>query len=890
MSKAEELLESLTVVEHEHEVEAKEVTFEIDPETRTISNVTGDIVKLLQGDHQSTRFVFEMPRYVNEHDMMLCNMVYIPYINSEPEGRTQKYAKGVYMAKDLQLVDENTVKFTWLVTRNSTYYAGVLSFMTIFECMDGKRILYSWGAEPNHDVVISAKLDSADAFEYEYIDIIEQWKSNVKVDLVKYIDAAVAEQNYISQIVKNADNISEMDEYVKENFSDIRENLNVSFADFRQKQSVLESRVNMYNTLKEGSTTGDAELMDIRITESGAEFDNAGEAVRAQFGVKANKHEAITKSAGKNLFNRNAVTLGAYLNGTVNPIAHADSFYSDYIPVEGNTSYAINTHEGGGRYICFYDEFYDIVAGGFPIENLKDKHTFVTPEAAKFMRISSYKSIIPSLQIELGTESTEYEEYFDYKPLRDVKANVMDLEKNILKRIPSKNLFDESDITPGYYLMGGGELVVNEGSFCSGFMPVEGGSDYTISNNSGGGRYICFYDRKDNPTLITGIAMVSLANANTNTFKVPEYANYMRISHFLSALNGLQVEKGTEVTEYEEYYEYAPLHELEKTVDILMEQVNKGCEQYDSANGRIMAGGTMTLADFPMRIKNGMALSFYGKFDSFSSLLIGKGYEDYRGRWFEITETDVILHGYEDGDKVLDSLKHGLAIEDYISLNVHHEGSTYFLRINTSSGTYMSGFDNAYDANGTPFVTVGSTMENCVFNATSEKLDRKLWMFGDSYFGLSHTRVIGQLRDLGYFSNMLINGLAGIGSNGSYFELLKCLKYGTPDILVWCVGMNDSTENYAFYLKLLKGLCDEKGITLILTKIPSVPERDKEGINAYVLDSGLRYVDWYAAVGANEYGRWYPAYLSSDLVHPSELGAKALAMRLLVDVPEIMRQ
>jgi hypothetical protein len=87
-------------------------------------------------------------------------------------------------------------------------------------------------------------------------------------------------------------------------------------------------------------------------------------------------------------------------------------------------------------------------------------------------------------------------------------------------------------------------------------------------------------------------------------------------------------------------------------------------------------------------------------------------------------------------------------------------------------------------------------------------------------------------------------------------------------------------------LNVVKSLCEEHDITLILATIPSCPQADNTYKNAIVRQSGYRYIDFNKAVGVNG-TTWYDGMLSSDNIHPTSLGAKALARQFVVDVPEI---
>ena len=83
-------------------------------------------------------------------------------------------------------------------------------------------------------------------------------------------------------------------------------------------------------------------------------------------------------------------------------------------------------------------------------------------------------------------------------------------------------------------------------------------------------------------------------------------------------------------------------------------------------------------------------------------------------------------------------------------------------------------------------------------------------------------------------------------------------------------------------------MCSNNGITPIIATIPSVPTINNEAKNLYSKSKNVRIVDFALGVNASPDGVWYEGCLSSDGIHPTELGAKALAARFLIDVSEVL--
>lgn len=172
------------MAEHTHHVTDTDAHFQIDAITRSISAVSGKSA-LIQGDHNSERFSFELSsRIIEGHDMSLCNVVQVHYINIDSATKAQSI--GVYDVDDLEVSkeDENKVTLSWLISANATLFAGSLNFLIKFKCVaDNGTVEYVWNSGIFKGISVSEGIDNGEAIAVEYSDILEQWRNKLMGNL-----------------------------------------------------------------------------------------------------------------------------------------------------------------------------------------------------------------------------------------------------------------------------------------------------------------------------------------------------------------------------------------------------------------------------------------------------------------------------------------------------------------------------------------------------------------------------------------------------------------------------------------------------------------------------------------------------------------------------------
>ena len=172
-----------------HPVTDKDTHFIIDGATRLVKNESDVKSMLVQNDHNSEQFTFKVPREFDNHDLSLCNTVRVHFINVDKSKRMES-KKFSLITETLRVCpdDDTYVLCSWLIPREATLYAGILSFVIEFACIEDEKTLYSWNTAKYSGVTIADGLNAVDESIEEYSDILTKWENELKANQITKIE------------------------------------------------------------------------------------------------------------------------------------------------------------------------------------------------------------------------------------------------------------------------------------------------------------------------------------------------------------------------------------------------------------------------------------------------------------------------------------------------------------------------------------------------------------------------------------------------------------------------------------------------------------------------------------------------------------------------------
>jgi hypothetical protein len=167
---------------HNHSVYDNDTHFVIDPAANMAITTEAGVKALKQGDHAAERFSFKMPRYIEGHDMSLCNKVEAHYNNVKYDSTTRETTtiKSFDEVDDFGVsANEDEVEWSWLIKGDATQQDGTLAFCFRFACMNGDVIEYQKFTDTFGGVPVGASIFNTESVAKEYADILETWRQEI---------------------------------------------------------------------------------------------------------------------------------------------------------------------------------------------------------------------------------------------------------------------------------------------------------------------------------------------------------------------------------------------------------------------------------------------------------------------------------------------------------------------------------------------------------------------------------------------------------------------------------------------------------------------------------------------------------------------------------------
>lgn len=794
--------------------------------TRVITIPNNNIVLGVVGDIEVNKLMFKMPRYYCGFDMS----EFTPKINYVTPN-----AEGNYYKSELEVTDD-VITFTWLLTSDVTEHNGTVKFSISLYKKENGRVSKVFNSRSSVGNVLEGLNVDAYVTPEQQQTILDRLETEIREDIQSFVTEKEASIN--QQITEKSDAaIKAIDAKKNDVLSTISEDQYI--------QKIEQNAANV------GSLRGDIGNIINTDYRDGYIIDTGGNKLQDD-GYKVLK---IICYKIKSITFANTVIGNQYVNS-----------------------------------VSFYDVKNKFISGIKSDSYSQEVYTANVPDTAYYAVFTCLKSQNVSYRFD-----TDYVSVF-LDRTNEIVRDYQNADNNKLDVIRGKNLFNKNTIIAGKFLYDNGGVGLNNDYFISDYIQIEGGEQYYIQALWTNGASNVFYDLNKNAL------NKSYSNqTNSGVITAPELAVYIRLSGTVSVVNNVCFSKGTQEIPYEPYTDYKPLNLVEKKVEEFESRFDtfvRGKTELQSTFAQTLSTDDTIDLEVP-NIKFGKVISFHANVVSSGEIEISHGQSSwYNSGKIRVDASSVKYYTFTGQDNLEIELQHGLTISNTISISLNVNG------VETMENGMPRIADLTVESNGKIFNTrmkwngcnekvqakiISGEYTNCTLNFWSQDYKKDIWAYGDSYF--DYWPLLAKKNGYG---NFLCDGSSGRASNGALNSLKLGLTHGTPKKILWCMGMNDpdsSTAISAVYKKVIDEvvtLCDELGIELIITTIPNVPDRNHNYKNEYIKSLGKRIVDVSKAIGADDSANWFDGFLSSDKVHPSDTGARAIMSYMITSVPELL--
>lgn len=444
--------------------------FVIDVKTRRFSNLSNKYT-FVQYDHNSESISFECNRYIDGHDMMLCNVIRVEYLAVD--------VPGTYEVTDIKAVSGDKVRFSWLVSANVTQKIGMVRFCIVFKCVDtdGTEV-YRWATEIDESLEVVASMNHDNTFVPGCVDIFAQWREAIfgAGDSVMS-NISSAETQALDNISKaETDAVTDIDVHVVDAKSDITDAKNKAL------QEIPTDYTDLYNTVMDNKSSIQINAQRLNKPVATAIICQSDDGVCTptvynengivELCIGGNSEQVQTTGAqlivpvSKRTQNVNAVTV-TYENGiiTMNGTATASTalalvtIQGGFLPsLEANTTYCLsteprNTYEQNKTYVQYWSNVVGIEGqtrnSGYGVFTTGENETGET-DANIGIYVEegvTYNNYSFSVQFEKASAPSPHEPYTGGQPSPspDYQQDMNSVE-NATVTVNGKNLYNRNDI------------------------------------------------------------------------------------------------------------------------------------------------------------------------------------------------------------------------------------------------------------------------------------------------------------------------------------------------------------------------------------------------------------------------------------------------------------